>query len=513
MKHYERIISICSFLFLFVNVGLASTSFGVYQPYLAALPGIGDASASMVVSVRTFMALAAMFLVNRWYNRVDCRLGIALACFFTGIGFVLYAFASTLIGLCFGAAFAGLGYGLGGFVGMTLLTGRWYSEHVGTAIGFASLGSGIAGMIMPTIVHSIIASFSLSFAFITESAIAFIVGVLQLVLLRNRPTEMHTLIHHRTAEEKQAQRMSAHRHFWHKRLFHHGKEVELAGFHAEHHARKNAAKDAKIAVQDSTHDGSQVDEHPAHGSFQAGEHPAQDAAYDDVQVGEHPADSAAASSSNNAAVRSTAAVSSNAAAVTTTPSAEPELSTAAQALLIIACVFVGMVSVGGMAYISILLTSNGFDQGFAAWMLSVIGIALAASKFGSGELFDHIGTPRGTACLFVILVASLIMCCMAPMQNITLITIASIGFGLGVAVGSVGVSVWSLELSQPKHRAKMVKNLQIGYAIGAFLAGTFPGFLAELCGSYVPTYIILAITSTLAGIIILTVYARYRKNR
>ncbi len=502
MKHYERIISICSFLFLFVNVGLASTSFGVYQPYLAALPGIGDASASMVVSVRTFMALVAMFLVNRWYNRVDCRLGIALACFCTGIGFLLYSFASTLIGLCFGAVFAGLGYGLGGFVGMTLLTGRWYNEHVGTAIGFASLGSGIAGMIMPAIVHTIIASSSLSFAFITESTIAFVVGVLQLVLLRNRPTEMHTLIHHRTEEEKQAQRMSKHRHFWHKRLFHHGKEVELAGFHAEHHARKRAAQAAQDlenaaqtgqAAKDSTCDAAQdsdtlpaFDEHTIQNEIHTDEHP--------VQNTDSASDASKVATDSNTSV-------------------QPELSAGAQALLILACVFVGMVSVGGMAYISILFTSCGFEGSFAAYMLSVIGIALAASKFGSGELFDHIGTPRGTACLFIVLVISLVMCCMAPLQNAALTTIASVGFGLGAAVGSVGVSVWSLELSQPNTRAKMVKNLQIGYAVGAFLAGTFPGFLAEACGSYVPTFIILTITSSLAGIIILLTYARYRKKK
>ena len=513
MKHYERVISICSFLFLFVNVGLASTSFGVYQPYLAASPGIGDGAASLIVSVRTFMALAAMFLVNHWYNRLDCRLGIAFACFFTGIGFVLYAFANTLVGLCFGAIFAGLGYGLGGFVGMTLLTGRWYKEHVGTAIGFASLGSGIAGMIMPTIIHAIIAGYNLNLAFLLEAMTAFIIGIVQLVLLRNRPTEMHTLIHHRSEQEKQ--HLSPLK-LLHKKLIHHGKEIHTVGRHLENTQCAKATQDS----EETHHSENAQLEQENSAEKVSGEASAKTLAQTSVQEN---ADKKAVKDRGTKDVEAklTQGALDNKDNKRGVPSGNKKrlqkcLPKKAQLLLLIACVFVGMVSVGGMAYVSILLTSSGFEEGFAAYMLSVIGIALAASKFGSGELFDHIGTFRGTACLFTILVISLILlilCCMPLTQSIVLAVIGSVGFGLGVAIGSVGVSVWSLELSDMASRAKMVKNLQVGYASGAFLAGTFPGFLAELCGSYIPTYVILTVTSTLAAVIVLFIYSKYRKNK
>ncbi len=413
MKHYERVISGCCFLFIFVNVGLSSTSFGVYQPYLAALPGVGDGGASLVLSVRTLLTLGAMFCVNWWYNRVDCRIGIGVACLFTAVGFTLYGLADTLAGLCAGAVFCGLGYGLGGIVGMTLLTGRWYHDHVGTAVGFATLGSGIAGMLMPAVCHALIASVSLSFAFLVEAGIAAAVGVLQLVLLRNRPDEMHGLVHHGGKEGSK----------------------RIVSRIARKHARRSAR--ALLLAQDP-------------------------------------------------------------------------ISPRAHVLLVVASVFVGMVSIGGLAYMSILFTTNGYEEGFAALMLSVCGVALAASKFGTGELFDHIGTPRGTAFAFSMLVVALVLCCLAPLGSPAVAVAAAVCFGIGGAVGSVGISVWSLELSCAATRASTVKNMQVGYAAGGFLADTFPGFLAQACGSYVPTYAILAVTTAAAGVLVLSVYRRHR---
>lgn len=40
-QHYEAVVAVCCFLILFTNVGLPSTSFSVYQPYLVDLPGVG----------------------------------------------------------------------------------------------------------------------------------------------------------------------------------------------------------------------------------------------------------------------------------------------------------------------------------------------------------------------------------------------------------------------------------------------------------------------------------------
>ena len=57
-QHYEKVICACCFLLLFTNVGLASTSFSVYQPYLVELPGVGHSGGSIVISIRTFISVS-----------------------------------------------------------------------------------------------------------------------------------------------------------------------------------------------------------------------------------------------------------------------------------------------------------------------------------------------------------------------------------------------------------------------------------------------------------------------
>ena len=78
-QHYEKVICACCFLLLFTNVGLASTSFSVYQPYLVELPGVGHSGGSIVISIRTFISVIAMFFVARYYEKLDCRKGVAFA--------------------------------------------------------------------------------------------------------------------------------------------------------------------------------------------------------------------------------------------------------------------------------------------------------------------------------------------------------------------------------------------------------------------------------------------------
>ena len=77
-RHYEKVICVCCFLILFTNIGLPSTSFSVYQPYLVAIPGVGHAGGSVILSVRTFVSLVAMFFVARYYSWLNCRIGALL---------------------------------------------------------------------------------------------------------------------------------------------------------------------------------------------------------------------------------------------------------------------------------------------------------------------------------------------------------------------------------------------------------------------------------------------------
>ena len=189
-SHYEKIIVACCFLSLFVNIGLNSTSFAVYQPYIVSMPSIGDAAGSIILSTRILVSAIATMLVNRFYDFLEARVGLSLAMALTGAAFFVYSTASTLPAFLVGAAFAGIAYGLGGMVATAMLVNRWFKSGIGTAVGVASVGSGVAGFVIPIAATSIIEAHSLVAAFACEGAFSLVLAVIVFLFLRNRPSDL-----------------------------------------------------------------------------------------------------------------------------------------------------------------------------------------------------------------------------------------------------------------------------------------------------------------------------------
>lgn len=446
--HYSKIISVCCFLFVFVNIGLPSTSFSVFQPYIVALPGVGDGVGSLILSTRTLLTFLAMFVVSIYYQKLDCRVAVTGGCILVSSGFACYAIGAhfAILPLFFlAAALTGLGYGLGGNVAVALLTGRWYHTSIGTAAGFAAVGSGVAGMVIPPIALHLIEGISLSAAFAFDAAITAVAGTVVFALIRNHPADI-----------------GAHPYGW---------DNEKDG------------DPNRIIVKKRDTTGTAA-------GAEAG-----------AKVGTQAAGAEAGDK-----------VGTQAAAKTETGSlAFIPLSKTERMLMFIACVGVGIVCMGALSYLSILMTTNGFSSTFSALMISVTGITLTASKLLSGIAFDRLGTLKGTAAVYALEVVSLALLCLAPLGNPILMVVAVALFGAGASTGSTGISTWSIELSTPKERAKLVRNLQIGYTFGGFVGNTFPGLLAEACSSYVPAFAIILITTAISGIILVRIYQR-RQN-
>ncbi len=398
-NHYERLICLCCFLIFFVNVGLPSTSFNVFQPYLAAEPAVGNTGGSLVLAARTLVSFSCMFFVDRYVNALGARRGAALATVFTSVGFFLFSLANTMTEYFAGAFFAGIGYGLGGMVVVTLITRRWFATGVGTAVGIATMGSGLSSLLLSPIVARIIENISLSWGFRFEALVALALGAVIFALLRDDPAEMG-----------------------------------LAPYHKE----------------------------GAAGAAKASEH---------------------------------------------NPRKEP-LPKPAMAILIVGCALLGAVAIDASNYFSILLTSEGISTLNAATIIALMGLALTVGKFASGFLFDLIGTIRGTIILFAVMFAGLVFACLSSL-NPVFPFLAAVLFGSGVTLGSVGISLWSIELSTPDRLTSTVKNLQIAYVMGGFLFSMVPGPLMDLCHSYVISYEILTAAAAVCALIVVGTYLRY----
>ena len=398
-RHYEKVIALCCFLILFTNIGLPSTSFSVYQPYLVEIPGVGHSGGSIIISVRTFVSLIAMFFVARYYAWLNCRAGAFVASLFVALGFGIYALNSgNYLGLCIGSAFTGLGYGLGGMIASTMLINRWFETNVATVAGVAAVGSGVAAVILPNLVVNIIDSSQLASAFAFEAALALVLGLLVFALLRNFPQDMGLEPYVESEKPK-------------------------CGKPAKKHVRQNR----------------------------------------DVPHGAMP-------------------------------------------LVLLAMVIIGCISVGGTNYLAVLFTSEGFTTEAAASMVALCGGCLAVSKLASGLVFDRIGTRNGSVLFFVLFVVGLGLICLTDMGSTGLAGIGVLLYGLGLSLGTVGISVWSIELSPKGSEVKTIKNFQICYALGGFIFTFLPGFLTEVFGTYLVSYVALFVMLVVSAVIIIGVY-------
>lgn len=209
-RHYHGIITACCFLILFLNTGLPSTSFNVYQSYLVRLDGVGDFGGSLIVTVRTFVSLIAIFFVSKYYEKVSLRTGVLVASALTTIGFFIYSFANSLEVYCLGSVLTGAGYGFGGLVVATLLIGNWYRGHVGTIVGIASMGSSFASIVIPIAVAFVISRTALSTAFFLEAVLALLVTILLVIFLRSSPARLGLQPREERTDDKGASKEKVH---------------------------------------------------------------------------------------------------------------------------------------------------------------------------------------------------------------------------------------------------------------------------------------------------------------
>lgn len=178
-------------------------------------------------------------------------------------------------------------------------------------------------------------------------------------------------------------------------------------------------------------------------------------------------------------------------------------------LMIIAIVLVGCVCVSGFNYFGILLTTEGIEPGIAAVLISVAGISLTLFKFLMGKICDRIGTFAGTAIFFTILAAAIALSLFIGSGGVLDAALVSILIGAGMAIGTTGVSLWSLELSSKEEMLKNIRYFQLAYAFGGFIFNMTPGTMAQLTGTYASSYLVMLVMTVVAALIILIVYSNH----
>ena len=140
-----------------------------------------------------------------------------------------------------------------------------------------------------------------------------------------------------------------------------------------------------------------------------------------------------------------------------------------------------------------------------AALTSLMGASLTVGKFLSGKLFDIIGTYASSILFFAALILGCSLLAFVSGGGMPCAVIGAIGFGAGCALSTTGLSVWSIEVSEPNGKLKAARNFMIAYSFGGFAFNMLPGFMKGLTGTYESAFVVFAIGSVVCMVLVLYV--------
>lgn len=170
---------------------------------------------------------------------------------------------------------------------------------------------------------------------------------------------------------------------------------------------------------------------------------------------------------------------------------------------------IGVVGLTGYNNLSLLYTTTGHSAAMVSFFLSFMGALLIIGKCSFGWIADRIGSYPAAALFCLLLCIGQTLCCFAPQAGGLLFGVTFLFLGIGLALASVGLSLMASDFCRVGNFATVLKNYQLAYSLGGLVSSAVPGILADITGSYLPSYIMFFIFSIAIFLFIVPVYRRH----
>lgn len=171
-----------------------------------------------------------------------------------------------------------------------------------------------------------------------------------------------------------------------------------------------------------------------------------------------------------------------------------------------------LVGMSGSPYLSSLtlhLTTEGYSGMQAASALSLLGGVMAGGKLLFGVLSDRIGTYWvNYIALGSWAVGAMVTVLAAGGNSMPLVYISSVLGGLGLPIGSIGMTVWAGDLVSQEQYARTVRLGQTAFTAGTLLGTPITGVLADLFHGYAAPYIMYGVFFAVILAVVQTLYHR-----
>lgn len=397
-KNYAWVVCGACLLLYFCAVGLVTTAFSTYTPYLKARIGLTNTETSMITTVRCIMTMAALPLTGKLYGKVSLKTGSLIAVALMAISCIVFAHAGNAV-VCYAAAgIMGFSYAFGSMVPISQMMVNWFEDQRSTALAVTTCGSSLSTAIVPPIITSLTENYGLTITFYLEAVFIVASMVVLGMLLHDKP-----------------------------------EDIGLEPF------RKKGGKAGKKQKR-----------------------------------------------------------------------VLPRISLTKWEVVFFAaaCFLIGWCGAPYTHHLTIHYVTVGYSSVQAALALSIYGAVMVGGKFFYGVFADRFGAEIinyvfiGAWIMAAFLTAWLTGNAALPLNMSAVLN------GIGIPVGTIGITVWCDDFSSKEEYAGRVRFSQTIFTMGSIIGSVVPGILADMTGSYAGAYYMFAIMLIITLVIVQTLYIR-----
>lgn len=175
-------------------------------------------------------------------------------------------------------------------------------------------------------------------------------------------------------------------------------------------------------------------------------------------------------------------------------------------LMCVSILIFGMSANNIHSHLSVLYSSVGLDTAKVSWIVSTFGISLAAGKAAYGQISDKIGVFRASLIMYSLVLVGNGLSCFAQTNSYPASLAITAVMGFGLSVTSVAASAYALHISTEEEYPKTVSRFQFMNTLGGLIFGTIPGILADITGSYIPSFALMFACSLIGAASALILY-------
>ena len=162
-----------------------------------------------------------------------------------------------------------------------------------------------------------------------------------------------------------------------------------------------------------------------------------------------------------------------------------------------------------------ILAQNGFTNTQTSMITTACSVTFLLCMFVANAYYEKLGYRVGLTLAVLLgacLIAGLIFCTLAGIRSTALMLLATILFGVGIPLSTVGLSVWAADFCEEAQRPRRIQRFQLLYAAGGLAFSFMPGAIADLTGSYAPAYIVFTLFAIFTLAVVQSTYRLERRS-